>query len=343
MSKILQLALCGIEETEDVSKIKTKVFLGGTCNESNWRDEIIKLLTVDYFNPVVDNWTSECKVEELKQREECDICLYVITPKMSGIYSIAEAIDDSNKRPEKTVIVVKQDDSGETFTESELASFVSFGKMIKENGSPFFIDLKSAADYINSKQSVSTESESEDLTGLTPEKTIEAPIAEEKTIKMTGPLSEVYTKALQLVYAKPEDKEGMMAIESQANDALGAIAVKKALTIKESQENPIDNEYVPLNNCYVYSAYAEDFNSDQAILATSIIGDNLITNPLDRNILVVEGGDVNKGSYNSLVQNANSPALNGSTVRTATESLCKSLGIELYYSFEAFVIAFQKK
>jgi len=31
-----------------------KVFLGGTCNESTWRDELIPMLEIDYFNPVVD-------------------------------------------------------------------------------------------------------------------------------------------------------------------------------------------------------------------------------------------------------------------------------------------------
>lgn len=30
-----------------------RVFLGGTCNESTWRDELIKKLKIDYFNPVV--------------------------------------------------------------------------------------------------------------------------------------------------------------------------------------------------------------------------------------------------------------------------------------------------
>ena len=44
-----------------------KVFLGGTCNESTWRNELIPLLEnagVEYFNPVVDNWTPECQEEE---------------------------------------------------------------------------------------------------------------------------------------------------------------------------------------------------------------------------------------------------------------------------------------
>ena len=40
-----------------------KVFLGGTCNNSIWRDVLIPLLTdngINYFNPVVDDWTEDC-------------------------------------------------------------------------------------------------------------------------------------------------------------------------------------------------------------------------------------------------------------------------------------------
>ena len=59
-----------------------KIFLGGTCAESTWRDELIKLLEIDFFNPVVPDWTPECQAEELKQRESCDYVLYVITSEM---------------------------------------------------------------------------------------------------------------------------------------------------------------------------------------------------------------------------------------------------------------------
>ena len=38
-----------------------KVFLGGTCAESKWREKLIPLLKCDYFNPVVDDWTPECQ------------------------------------------------------------------------------------------------------------------------------------------------------------------------------------------------------------------------------------------------------------------------------------------
>ena len=50
-----------------------KVFLGGTCNESTWRDELIQMLKIDYFDPVVDDWNERAQREEIKQRETCDL------------------------------------------------------------------------------------------------------------------------------------------------------------------------------------------------------------------------------------------------------------------------------
>ena len=32
-----------------------KVFLGGTCNGSDWRKKLIPKLKIDYFNPVVED------------------------------------------------------------------------------------------------------------------------------------------------------------------------------------------------------------------------------------------------------------------------------------------------
>jgi hypothetical protein len=59
-----------------------RVFLGGTCNGSTWRDKFIPLLNIDYFNPVVPTWDESAKQEELFQRRTCSALLYVITPKM---------------------------------------------------------------------------------------------------------------------------------------------------------------------------------------------------------------------------------------------------------------------
>ena len=128
---------------------KKTVFLGGTCNESTWRDELIPLLTIDFFNPVVPDWTEEDYKRELKAREESDFCLYVITPKMTGVYSIAEVIDDSNKRPEKTVFCFLEKDGKEEFNKAQIKSLVATAKMVANNGSEVAGSLKEVAEFLN--------------------------------------------------------------------------------------------------------------------------------------------------------------------------------------------------
>ena len=105
-----------------------KVFLGGTCNDSTWRNVFIPMLKIDYFNPVVDDWPEDCMAEEIKQRESCDFCLYAITPKMTGIYAIAEVVDDSNKRPDKTIFVLLHGDEGSNFSPSQEKSLNHISK-----------------------------------------------------------------------------------------------------------------------------------------------------------------------------------------------------------------------
>lgn len=128
-----------------------KVFLGGTCNESTWRDKLIPLLKIDYFNPVVDDWTPECQAEEYRQKKICDIHLYVITPKMTGVFSIAEIIDSSNKNPKGTVLMILTEDDGMTFTEGQIRSLRAVGDMAHKNGAAvFYNDPRMLVDYLNS-------------------------------------------------------------------------------------------------------------------------------------------------------------------------------------------------
>lgn len=127
-----------------------RVFLGGTCNDSTWRDELVKLLKIDSYNPVVEDWTPECMDEEIRQRETCDFCLYVLTPKMTGVYSIAEVVDDSNKRPGKTIFCVMDDDDDYLFGRHQMKSLNQVGKMVKGNGGQWFTSLEETAEYLNS-------------------------------------------------------------------------------------------------------------------------------------------------------------------------------------------------
>lgn len=136
-----------------MEKKKVKCFLGGTCNNSKWREEFEKKLVIDYFNPVVDDWNEEAYQRELKEREECDFCLYVITPRMEGVYSIAEVVDDSNKRPDKTIFCFIEKDidtfSSFTFNKSKIKSLNAVGKMIESNGAKWFKSTEECIEYLN--------------------------------------------------------------------------------------------------------------------------------------------------------------------------------------------------
>lgn len=122
-----------------------KVFLGGTCNGSKWRDEAQNLLRnkgIDFFNPVVDNWDKSQQFEEEYQKNKvCNYNVYCITPKMTGVFSIAELVDDSNKHPVKTIFVMLSIDDGKEFDKHQKKSLNAVMKMVKDNGVAVYTSL----------------------------------------------------------------------------------------------------------------------------------------------------------------------------------------------------------
>jgi hypothetical protein len=132
-----------------------KVFMGGTCNGSKWRDELTNsnIEGVSFFNPVVDNWNSEAQEREVLERTISDYCLYVITPKLLGVYAIAEAIDDSHRRPDKTIFVLLNEDEGMTFSKAQKASLERVAYMVHVNGGKSFHNLATLQDFFKHKMS----------------------------------------------------------------------------------------------------------------------------------------------------------------------------------------------
>lgn len=122
-----------------------KVFLGGTCNGSKWRDEAQNLLRkkgIDFFNPVVDNWDKSQQFEEEYQKNKvCNYNVYCITPKMLGVFSIAEVVDDSNKRPVSTILVILKKDDNKEFNESRYRSLQAVMTLVKNNGVAVYTSL----------------------------------------------------------------------------------------------------------------------------------------------------------------------------------------------------------
>ena len=124
-----------------------KVFLGGTCAGYNWRNKLIPLLKCEYYNPIVKDWKESDRLKEVWERQNSDYVLYVITSGLSGVYSIAEVIDDSNKRPEKTILCILYDG----FNEQMLKSLKATENLAKENGIEVFTSLEAISKFLNSK------------------------------------------------------------------------------------------------------------------------------------------------------------------------------------------------
>lgn len=132
-----------------------RVFLGGTCNGSLWRDKLISMVpNCDCFNPVVPDWNEEAYQRELHEREVCDKMLYVITPKMQGVYSIAELVEDSIQRSSKCVFCYLSEDDGEVFEPHVIKSLVATGKMVAKYGVPVCMSLEEVAKVLSASSEI---------------------------------------------------------------------------------------------------------------------------------------------------------------------------------------------
>lgn len=128
------------------------VFLGGTCNGSTWRDELLSILDsskVNAFNPVVDEWNEVAQANEDWHKINDDFCLYVLTPEMTGIYSIFEVADDSNKRPDRTIFCVLLERDGKTFEKGIQKNFLKIKKDLIKNGAKVCESLEEIAMFLN--------------------------------------------------------------------------------------------------------------------------------------------------------------------------------------------------
>ncbi len=127
---------------------KSKIFLGGTCAESTWRNSIEKLVQVEMFNPVVDDWNEDCQAIEMDEKEnKCDVHLYVITSEMKGVFSIAEVVDSVHNRTKKTIFHVIP----EGFDKGQLKSLKVVVDLVKLRGGIAYVDndIKRTARVLN--------------------------------------------------------------------------------------------------------------------------------------------------------------------------------------------------
>lgn len=130
-----------------------KVFLGGTVNGSQWRTDVKEQLSINYFDPVVDEWNDAAYERELAERRNCNYLLYVLTPKMTGFYAVAEVTDDSYRRPDRTLYCFLPEDGDDAFTSRQVKEFERLGEIVKKNGANWLKDLDEVVAFLNSAQS----------------------------------------------------------------------------------------------------------------------------------------------------------------------------------------------
>ena len=83
------------------------------------------------------------------QRAICDYVLYVITPKMKGVYAIAEVVQDSIKRPNQTIFCFLENDDGFIFDSFQIKSLNEVANMILRNKATYLNSLEDVANFLN--------------------------------------------------------------------------------------------------------------------------------------------------------------------------------------------------
>ena len=128
------------------------VYLGGTCNGSTWREDFKKLLSpaISVYNPVVEKQAYDFS-DNRDIKNDADFILYVLTPETRGFMSVANAVDMSNKKPDKLLFCYIENFHGMHFSEHNLGCMREIGRLIAENGGRTFSSLEDVAKFLNNE------------------------------------------------------------------------------------------------------------------------------------------------------------------------------------------------
>jgi hypothetical protein len=140
-----------------------KVFLGGTCGNSKWRDKFIPELEkngIDYFNPVVKDWNEEARKKEEEVKKECDYLLFVVTPLHKGFYSFLELGVVLYEHPNKLIFCISHTDKtvhwfdivNIKFKDHILNSLRDIKEFLDKKGCPCFEDLQDVTNFLIKKK-----------------------------------------------------------------------------------------------------------------------------------------------------------------------------------------------
>jgi len=129
------------------------VFLGGTCNNSKWRDKLIEMLHIPYFDPRVNEgeWNNNCAKQEEAAKVKATIIVYAITPKQHGYFSLVEmAVSACLVKNKRIYIAFLNEDEEYEFTDRQLSSNQAIKELLTNvSNAEFFNTLEDRAASIN--------------------------------------------------------------------------------------------------------------------------------------------------------------------------------------------------
>lgn len=128
---------------------EAKVFLGGTCNGSQWRRYAEENLIMPYFNPVVEEWDDTAMEREEHEKNTSLYHLYVLTPLMEGCFSVAELINDCNTPGVFTYFSYLEEDKGVAFSRHQLKAMKAIADMVQKIGGYYYPSLHETVQALN--------------------------------------------------------------------------------------------------------------------------------------------------------------------------------------------------
>ncbi|XP_073943056.1 NDT-like domain-containing protein raw isoform X3 [Choristoneura fumiferana] len=150
--------LCRPSNGSEASSPTCEVFLGGSCNPTTWRTEIaipkLKKMGISYFNPQVDDWSTELMEAEFQAKNVARALLFVLDSETRAVAASVEAALLA-ATPKLLLLVMRpysrqQAIGQETITDQEYIELSRARATLKEaverRGLPAFHDISSALD-----------------------------------------------------------------------------------------------------------------------------------------------------------------------------------------------------
>lgn len=80
-----------------------------------------------------------------------DYYLYIIAPGMKGIMPVVRLVDDSNKKPVKTIFCFVDREKDDEFSKHQLKSLKAIAEIVKRNGGTWIESIEGVIAFLNAK------------------------------------------------------------------------------------------------------------------------------------------------------------------------------------------------